>query len=62
MQGLIMKVSNIRQREVVEQLRYHYLCHREIERTIKALERFQRLRETETAAVRAIRARDRGAA
>jgi hypothetical protein len=50
-------VPIITQRDVAEQLRYHYLCHREIDRTIKALERFQRLRETETPAVKAFRRR-----
>ncbi|SPF41223.1 hypothetical protein SBA4_2670012 [Candidatus Sulfopaludibacter sp. SbA4] len=47
----------ISKRDAAEQLRYHYLYYRQIDRTIKALERLQRIQETETAAARALRKR-----
>ena len=57
-----MSVPIFTQRDIAEQLRYHYMCYRQIDQTIKALERFQRLRETETPAAKAIRRKSRRAA
>jgi hypothetical protein len=47
----------ISKHDIAKQLRHHYWCHQQIDQTIKALERLQRIQETETPAVRALRKR-----
>jgi hypothetical protein len=42
------KVSSISPEDVAAQLRHHHFCYRQIEQTIKALERIQALRKNRT--------------
>lgn len=57
-----MNVPCTKRRDVVAELQYQYWRYREIDRTIKALERVQRMRQSDSSALRALRRRaDRAA-
>jgi hypothetical protein len=50
-----MKILSANPRDVAAQLRYHYFCCRQIERTIHALERIQAMRKNRTWSEAAVR-------
>jgi hypothetical protein len=57
-----MDLQAITKRDLIEQLRYHYSYHRELTRTIQALERLKQLRESAIPAMKTLRRRSRKAA